>query len=444
MRAMGDMLIMSKKELDRKTLLDAVRCKKLKLIDAAKRMDITYRQAKRIWRKYKEKKDVGLCPGNRGKIPPNAYSEGFKTRILSLYQQKYMEFGPTFASEKMLEDDGLSIHEETLRLWLKKEGLWQKQRKRKIYRECRPKRLHFGDLLQIDGSIHRWFSGSEDYSCLLNIVDDATGTTLAILDKGETTKVLLIAFKKWVEKYGIPKAVYVDLKSVYVSPKRLKEKYDDDLLVQDGFSIFEQMCRGLGIEIIRAYSPQAKGRVERKHRVFQDRFVKDLKLYGITTIDAANIYLEEKFLNKINHKFATKPAEKKDSHRKPAPHENLEEIFTWNYRRQLKNDWTIQFKRTYFQVKKPVPKTLEPGDQIIIRKYLDGQIRFWFQESELQYQELKRKPEPPSKSKQYYEPKGEFDPQLRSQISKNNKHFSPWSQFNPNWLKSSKQKEKLS
>src|SRR5262245_3078935 len=100
------------------------------------------------------------------------------------------------------------------------------------------------------------------------MVDDATGITLAVLDRGETTQVLLTAFKKWIEKYGIPKAVYVDLKSVYVSAKRLKEKYDDDLLIKDGFSVFEQVCGQLGVEIIKAYSPQAKGRVERKHRVF--------------------------------------------------------------------------------------------------------------------------------------------------------------------------------
>lgn len=126
----------------------------------------------------------------------------------------------------------------------------------------------------------------------------STGISFALIDSGETTRILLICLKKWIEKYGIPKSVYVDLKSVYVSPKRLKEKYDDDLLVKEGYSYFEQACRKLGIEIIKAYSPQAKGRVERKHGVYQDRLVKDLKLYGIKTIEAANNYLEDKFLNR--------------------------------------------------------------------------------------------------------------------------------------------------
>lgn len=145
-----------------------------------------------------------------------------------------------------------------LRLWLKAKGLWSKKRKRVFHRE---RRACFGELLQIDGSIHQWF-GTEQYDCLLNMVDDATGVTFALLDIGETTQILLTCLKRWIEHYGIPKAVYVDLKSVYVGTKKLKEKYDDDLVNPDGFSVFEQVCRNLGIQIIRAYSAQAKGRVE--------------------------------------------------------------------------------------------------------------------------------------------------------------------------------------
>jgi hypothetical protein len=269
----------------------------------------------------------------------------------------------------------------------------------------------------------------------LNIVDDATGATWALLDTGETTKVLLTTFKKWVEMYGIPKAVYVDLKSVYVSPKKLKEKYDDNLLLHDGFSVFEQVCKRLNIEIIRAYSPQAKGRVERKHGVFQDRFVKDLKLYNIKTIEAANVYLEEKFLNKINDKFAQAPASMEDSHRDPSSYGDLDQIFCWDYTRQLKNDWTIQFQRQYFQVEKCIGDFLNPEAKISIKKYLNGQMRFWYKGKELNYHQLDFKPEPPSRSKKYYITKG-HDPIARSKMSRKNKHHSPWSQFRPNRLNS--------
>lgn len=263
---MGDFLIMSKKELERKTLLEGYRHGKLTLLDCSIRLEISYRQMKRIWKNYLIEGDAGLCHKNRGNKPHNAYSEEFKAKILNLYQEKYREFGPRFAAEKMQEDDKERIHEETLRLWLKEKGLWSKKRKRVVYRERRERKPCFGELLQIDGSIHHWFS-DERCDCLLNMVDDATGITFALLDTGETTYILLTCLKKWIEKYGIPKAVYVDLKSVYVGTKHFKSPYDDGL-DKEGFSVFERVCRQLGIQIIRAYSPQAKGRVERKHGVF--------------------------------------------------------------------------------------------------------------------------------------------------------------------------------
>jgi len=431
---MEDRLIMSKRELERKTILEGVACGKLTLNDAAKRMRVSYRQARRINRRYKLESDAGLQHKNRGKQPHNVYSEEYRQEILDLYCKKYREFGPTFATEKLLEDDARQINAETLRLWLKQEGLWTRKRKRNVYRERRERRPDFVDLLQIDGSIHRWFADSEEKSCLLNMVDDATGVTLALLDTGETTRVLLTTFKKWIDTYGIPKAVYVDLKSVYVSPKHLKEKYDDDLLIQEGFSVFQQVCADLNIEIIRAYSPQAKGRVERKHGVFQDRFVKDIKLYNLKTIEEANRYLEEKFLDKINNKFAQAPEAMQDSHRDKSIYGDLDQIFCWRYRRQLKNDWTVQLQREYYQVDKLHEGLIAPGTKISIKRYLDGTMRFWHEGKELAYHALARKPIPPSQLKKYYVVKG-HDPVARSQIAKRNKHRTPWSQFNPKWLK---------
>lgn len=432
---MEDKIIMSKKDLERKTFLDHHDCGKITLKDVASRLGVSYRQCKRLWKKYKEKAEIGLLHGNRGKRPKNAYSEDFKLAVLKLYEFKYFEFGPTFASEKLEEDDDLLVHPETLRLWLKAEGLWSRKRKRKVHRERRERRSCFGELLQIDGSIHQWFNGNPKYDCLLNIVDDATGISMALLDKGETTQVLLTVFKKWIETYGIPKAVYVDLKTVYVGSKRLKEKYDDDLLIKDGFSVFEQVCKTFGIEIIRAYSAQAKGRVERKHAIYQDRFVKELKLYGIKTITRANTYLEEKFLPKINKKFAKPKDAVEDAHRDPRTYGDLNQILCWQYKRQLRNDWTIQFKREYYQIKKGYEKTLDPGEFILLKQYLDGKMRFWHGDIELSYEKLNYKPEPPSKTKKYYKSKG-YDPVLKSQRARENKKKSPWNQFKPGWLKS--------
>lgn len=163
-----------------------------------------------------------------------------------------------------------------------------------------------------------------------------------------------------------------------------------------------------------------------------------LKLYGIKTIAAANRYLEETFLSKINEKFSIAPKEIKNYHRDATPYGDLDEILCWSYKRQLRNDWSIQFKREYFQLKKPEGNMLQPGEFITIRKYLDGTMRFWYGDYALAHYPLSRKPEPPSRSKKYYIPKGKCDSQVGSQIAKKNKHKSPWSQFNPDWLSKKK------
>lgn len=426
---MGDFLIMSKNELRRKTLLDAVQCGKLTLKDCSEKLDISYRQIKRIWRTYRKEGDQGLCHKNRGKTPHNLCSNEYREKILNLYQEKYVGFGPLLASEKMQEDDNIIINDETLRLWLKKEGLWTRKRKHVVYRERRERRAQFGDLIQIDGSIHDWFS-QDRHDCLLNMVDDATGITFALLDTGETTQILLTCLKKWIEKYGIPKSVYVDLKSVYVSSKHLKDPHND---AQDdnGFSVFQQVCKALDIAIIKAYSPQAKGRVERSHQVFQDRFLKDLKLYGIKTIETANAHLENKFLNKINEKFSQKPSDSTDAHRDAKTYGDLNEVICWQYERQIRNDWSIRFKNEYFQLREPKQRDLiKPGDFLTLKKYLNGEIRFWANHIHIKHGVLSRKPEAPSKTKKHYELRGPIDPVYFSSIAKKNSRNSPWRQSN--------------
>jgi len=385
------MLIMSKKERDRKVNFEAVLKKQMTLKECAKILTISYSQTKRSFKRYKEQGDKSLCHAARGRTPANAYSEGFKDQVLQLYRSKYLGFGPVFASEKLEEDDGIKLSDETLRRWVLEAKLWTRIRKHVAYRERRERRPQFGDLLQIDGSIHSWFSDGQN-DCLLNMIDDATGITFALLDTGETTQILLTCLKKWIEKYGIPKAVYVDLKSVYIGLKKLKDP-DDDSIYQ-GNSVFEQVCRRLNVTVIKAYSPQAKGRVERSHQIFQDRFLKDLSLYKINTIEKANKYLEEKFLPSINKKFAKKPSNPIDGHRDVRSLGNLNQLICWEETRKLRNDYTVLFKGQYFQMKPTAfqKKTLKPKDRITIKKHLDGSVTCWFKNKPVKAAALQRKP----------------------------------------------------
>jgi len=280
-------LLMSEKERHYKALMEMVRQGQLKLRQAADQLGISYRQAKRLNQKYKAKGDAGLVHQARGQKSNRRHPH--REAIIARYQERYEGFGPTLAAE-YLEEDNLKIDHETLRRLLLSEGLWTKQRKRSPYRRQRECRAQFGELIQIDGSIHDWLEEGR-HRCLLNMVDDATSKTHAHLESGETTRCVFRAIWEWIERYGIPLAFYVDLKTVYVSPKAMS------------FSHVEKACKKLGIRIIKAYSPQAKGRVERKHGVYQDRLVKALRLKKIKTIDEANAVLKNGFIDQLNKKF---------------------------------------------------------------------------------------------------------------------------------------------
>ena len=421
---MGDRLIMRKKERERKVILSGYKDGRYTLVEAAERMVVSYRQAKRIWRRYKEEDDIGLVHKNRGKPSARSFDQKNKKIILQLYQEKYNDFGATFAVEKLAEDDNYILSRETLRQWLKAANLWIPRRKRKSYRQYRERRAGFGEMLQIDGSDHRWFGQETERCCLLDIVDDATGKTFALLDTGETTLVLLKALKRWIELYGVPESVYVDLKNVYISPSGLKSSNDDEEpKPQESWSVFEQVCKRLNIRIIKAYSAQAKGRVERKHGVFQDRFVKELQLKNIKTIEKANEYLEGRFLNDINNKFSIAPKDSKDRHRDVKQYGDLDQIFCWEYNRTVHNDWTLQFKNKHYQLDKNQPLLIRPKQHIIIHEHLDGNISLWFKGQSISFKLLEQYIKPIVKSKPA--PKV-YSSAQRSKNSRENKRKTPW------------------
>lgn len=429
---MGDKFIMSKQERLRKAILDQLFASFITRKDARRRLNVSSRQLKRIISRYKNHGDEGLVHRSRGKASTNGIPQEKKKQILALYQEKYLNFGPTFASEKLLEEDGLEIHAETLRLWLKAAGLWQPARKRKEHRTRRLRRPRFGELLQLDGSIHAWFDGFPEKQCLMNMVDDATGKTLALMDFGETTRAAFALLKWWIIEVGIPLAIYVDLKSLYVSPKSLRYDETDELVEPEWLTHFSKACKKLGVEIIKAYSPQAKGRVERNHAVYQDRLVKDLKLKGITTIEEANKFLSNGFINKLNDKFAKTPADLQDAHVPLSTDNDLEQILCWETTRQVKNDWTVQLANQYYQIEKAGRQMVRAKQNITIRRHLDDSISLWYKELRLPFHPVNERPQQAKAQKRGY------DSAERAKISKENKHRTPWGTFNPDWIKPNK------
>jgi hypothetical protein len=368
-------LLMNDKERLCKAIMEMVRQKKLKLATAAIQLEISYRQAKRIYKRYKAEGDAGLTHKGRGQISYRKHPH--REKIIARYKERYEGFGPTLASEKLAEDDGLFVDHETLRLWLLDEHMWKKQRKRPSYRSRRDRRAQFGELIQVDGSHHDWLEDGQ-HRCLLNMVDDATGKTLSRLDEEETTRSVFLLLQQWINRYGIPLALYVDLKNIYVSPKN------------KGFGHLERACSKLGIRIIKAYSPQAKGRVERNHAVYQDRFVKELRLRNVKTVEEANAVLTQGFIDHLNEKFEKLAVNPKSAHRTTTDID-LDNILCWEYMRQVQHDWTFSFHNQYYQIKKAYGSIVRPKVYICLRKHMDGSLSAWYEGEKLSISHIDNK-----------------------------------------------------
>src|SRR5437867_2492175 len=233
-----------------------VKAGSLRLKEAAELLGLSYRQAKRVWARYRGGGAKALQHGNCGRISNRAHPEEFRQAVLVQVRRRYADFGPTLAAEHLEEEDGLQVAAETLRRWMKAAGLWRRQRARKPYRQRRMRKPHFGELVQLDASFHPWLEDRAANGCLMHMVDDATGTVLCQFSAGETTWAAAHLLRAWIERYGVPRALYTDWKNVYVRLPNVQERLRGEAAVTQ----FGQMCAKLGIRIIAASSPQAKGR----------------------------------------------------------------------------------------------------------------------------------------------------------------------------------------
>ena len=385
---------MSRKERGRLEVLSRVRDGKMKLPEAAKLLRISYRQTRRIHRRYVREGDRGLVHRSRGRQSNRAKPPEVKERALAAYREHYRGFGPTLASEKLKEREGYEVDHETLRRWLLAAGLWHKQRKRPHHRQRRERRAHFGELVQMDGSHHQWFEDRGPKACLMNMVDDATGRTLAVMSLEETTVAAMQVLWAWVDKYGIPQSLYVDWKNVYLTKR--EPSLEEQLSGQLPLTHFGKACQKLGIEIIPASSPQAKGRVERRHGVYQDRWVKELRLDGVSEVAQANRLLPD-FSERLNDKFAVAPLSDADFHRPVPEGLDLREVFCFEENRTVSNDWVVRYSNRFLQIVRQSP--LPPAkSRVLVREYLDGSLHLVYRGNEVTFTEIHQPPECPRTS----------------------------------------------
>jgi transposase len=383
---MAGKLPMGTRELMRAKVMEMVKQGTLTLMAASEKLKLSYRQGKRVYARYKTEGDAGLLHRSQGRPSNNRKENMLREKAIKAYEEHYPDFGPTFAAEKLAEREGIVVDHETLRRWLLSENLWKQKRRRNQYRSRRDRRERFGELVQFDGSHHDWFEGRREKCCLMNMVDDATGKTIGFLTERETTASAMHLLWLWIETYGIPQAVYCDRKNAFVLDR--EPTIEEQLNGIDPKSPFEMACEKLGIEVVVAYSPQAKGRVERNHGVYQDRFVKELRLRTISTIEAANLYLTQEYLPEINRRFARPPAEKEDAHAPLLSTPDLRDIFCFESRRVVSKDFVVQFERKLFQIDKDSLPRPRPGDTVTVRKRLDGSVHLYWKQKPLLVQEI--------------------------------------------------------
>ena len=384
---------MSEREMRRAAVLAQVKSGAWTLVEAGERMEVSYRQAKRLWKRYEQKAAAGLVHGNAGRESNRSKPKKVRKRVVRLIGQKYSgevgeRFGPTLAAEHLSSEDQIELSVTTVRRWMMEEGLWSRARRTRQHRKRRERREHFGELVQLDGSFHEWLEGRGPRGCLMNLVDDATSTTLCRLGNQETIWAAVGILRAWMEKYGVPRALYTDWKNVYVREPTAKELLHGTSAVTQ----FGRMCEGLGIKIIAAGSPEAKGRVERNHGTHQDRMVKKMRRKKIATHQAANEYLEQDYCDDHNRRFAIDAASESDYHL-PAPGAKaLREILRLETERVLGNDWVVRHESRFYQVEASGRNHAPAKSKVTVCEWEDGTLEIHYRGRKLSWHEIEERP----------------------------------------------------
>ena len=385
---------MSEREVRRAGVFQRVKNKDLKLIEAAEVLGLSYRQAKRQYCRYRQGGSKALVHGNVGKRSNQAKPARLRGRVIALVKKHYggkpgERFGPTLAAEHLAEDHQIEVDAETLRRWMLAEGLWTRERKRKPFRQRRERRSHFGELVQMDGSFEQWLEGRGPKGCLLHMVDDATSTSLATFAAEETTWGVADTLQAWMKEYGIPRALYVDWKTVYHHQPTARQQQEGIVPV----SQFGRMCAKLGIELIGANSPQAKGRVERGHGTHQDRLIKKMRLKQIDNYKAANEFLMGSYRAQHNSRYAVTAKEAADYHLRIPPRLDLEQVFCLEEERQVSQDWVVRYASRWLQIEAKGQKTpVHAGNTVIVREHRDGSLTLLLRNQKLRWHELAERP----------------------------------------------------
>jgi hypothetical protein len=379
-----DMIMARPGELKRLHVIQKVVERVIKQVEAAEILLLSSRQIRRIIKRIRLEGDKGIIHKSRGR-PSNRRIPGkIRDKVIQLYRKRYQDFGPTLASEKLFERDGIRINDETLRMWLIESGDWKKSRKTRGHRQWRERRHHYGEMVQMDGSHHDWFEGRGPWCVLMGYIDDATGEAFGRFYPYEGTIPAMDSLRRYIKKKGLPMSVYLDKHTTYKSTA--KPTIQDELKNTQPLSEFERALKELGVEVIHANSPQAKGRIERLFGTLQDRLVKEMRLRGIWTMEEANRFLEE-YLPLYNSRFAVCPQGKDNLHRPVGRGVDLDGILCIKTERTLRNDFTVAHHNKFYQVEDHINTS-----KVIVQDRLDGSLRITYKNRALRFREISERP----------------------------------------------------
>lgn len=388
---MNQGVTMSNKEIARISVMEKLKLCELNHSQASKLLGISIRQSKRLKRKYILNGALGLAHQSRGKPSNIKISEVDVEKVIAIIKKDYADFGPTFAHEKLVSRNCISFSVERLRQAMIKAGLWQeKHRKKERNHPTRERRPCIGELVQIDGSPHRWFEGRGMACTLIAYIDDATSKVMSgLFVDSESTWSYFDVTERYINKHGKPLAFYSDKHGVF----RINASKDGVALAKDshGDTQFGRAIKNLGIKIIHAHSPQAKGRVERLFETLQDRLVKEMRLLNISTIADANAYLP-KYLEAHNLKYAVKPKEVANLHTALDKSENLAQIFTKQEERFLSKTLSCQYKNKLYQVNTKKSAYLLGNVKVTVLEAKDGSVSLIYKGKILDYSIIKKQP----------------------------------------------------
>jgi len=388
--------------------------------EAADTIDLSERQVRRKVKRIRQEGEKGAIHRSRGRPSNRAKPDKIKNKVLTLFKNKYPDFGPTLASEKLFERDKIKINDETLRLWLIEESIPYKKRKKRPHRQWRERKHRFGQMIQMDGSDHDWLEGRAPECVFMGYIDDATGNPFGRFYEYEGTIPAMDSFKRYITKYGIPLSLYLDKHTTYKSTKKLT--IEDELNNREALSQFERALEELSVEVIHANSPQAKGRIERLFNTFQDRLIKELRLAKAKTINEANKVLE-RFLPNYAKKFSIKALYSDDLHRPIPKGIDLDEILCIKTEHVLRKDFTIVHDKKRYQIKDNIT-----AKKVMVEERIDGSMIIRYKGNMLKFKEITERPQKqhePKIRKVYIPP---MDHPFKRSMYKRYQHINSYSQ----------------